>query len=154
MNFFAQYKEMCIRDSIEYAHRHNIPISQTVEKIYSRDENIWHISHEGGNLENPWNEHKPDIHVLSKTPEQAPDKPTYVDIDFEKGIPVAVNGEKIGPISLLATLNKLGSSNGVGTIDIIENRLVGIDVYKRQATEKPATPKAINLFTSESRNAI
>ena len=117
-----QSREQCI----DYAHAHNIPISQTVEKIYSRDENIWHISHEGGNLENPWNEHKADIHVLSKTPEDAPDVPTYVEIDFEQGIPVAIDGQKMEPIELLTTLNKLGSENGIGTIDIIENRLVGM----------------------------
>lgn len=113
-------------ECIEYAKAHNIPIAQTVEKIYSRDENIWHISHEGGNLENPWNEHKPDIHVLSRTPEDAPDKPTYVEIDFEKGIPVAVDGEKLSPVDLLTKLNEMASENGVGTIDIIENRLVGM----------------------------
>ena len=113
-------------ECIDYAKAHNIPIAQTVEKIYSRDENIWHISHEGGNLENPWNEHKPDIHVLSKTPEEAPDVPTYVEIEFEAGVPVAVDGEKLGPVELLTKLNQLGSENGVGTIDIIENRLVGM----------------------------
>ncbi|MBN7772936.1 argininosuccinate synthase [Clostridium aminobutyricum] len=113
-------------DCIEYAKAHNIPIAQTTEKIYSRDENIWHISHEGGNLESPWNEHKDDIHVLSLPIEKAPDQATYVEIDFEEGIPVAVNGEKMDAITLLTTLNKLGSANGVGTIDIIENRLVGM----------------------------
>ena len=113
-------------ECIDYARAHNIPISQTVEKIYSRDENIWHISHEGGNLENPWNEHKPDIHVMSIPPEKAPDQPTYVEISFEKGIPVAINDEKMDPVSLLKTLNKLGKENGIGTIDIIENRLVGM----------------------------
>jgi len=113
-------------DCIEYAKAHNIPIAQTTEKIYSRDENIWHISHEGGNLESPWNEHKDDIHVLSLPIEKAPDEVTYVEIDFEAGIPVAVNGEKMDAVTLLTTLNKLGSANGVGTIDIIENRLVGM----------------------------
>ncbi len=113
-------------DLIEYAHQNNIPISQTTEKIYSRDENIWHISHEGGELENPWNEHKPTIHVLSSTPEDAPDVPQYVTVSFEKGIPAAVDGEKLSPIDLLMKLNTLGSRNGVGTIDIIENRLVGM----------------------------
>ena len=111
---------------IAYAHKHDIPIAQTTKKIYSRDENIWHISHEGGELENPWNEHHDDIHVLSNTPENAPDTPTYVTIDFEKGIPVAVDGEKLPPVDLLNKLNDLGSVNGVGTIDIIENRLVGM----------------------------
>lgn len=113
-------------DLIDYAKAHNIPIAQSVEKIYSRDENIWHISHEGGNLENPWNEHKKDIHVLSMEPEDAPDEVAFVDIDFEKGVPVGLNGEKMGSVELLTKLNELGSANGIGTIDIIENRLVGM----------------------------
>ena len=113
-------------DCIAYAEAHNIPISQTLKKIYSRDENIWHISHEGGNLEDPWNVHEDDIHVLSKTPEAAPDKPTYVDITFDKGCPVALDGKDMGPVELLRELNRLGSENGVGTIDIVENRLVGM----------------------------
>lgn len=113
-------------DCIEYAKSHGIPIAQTTEKIYSRDENIWHISHEGGNLENPWNQHKESIHVLSVTPEKAPDVPTYVDITFEKGIPIAIDGKSLNAVDLLNQLNKIGSENGVGTIDIIENRLVGM----------------------------
>ncbi len=111
---------------IAYAQEHGIPINQTVKKIYSRDENIWHISHEGGELENPWNEHLPSIHVLSVPPEEAPDKPEYVDIDFEQGVPVALDGQKLDCISLLKKLNEMGGRNGVGTVDIIENRLVGM----------------------------
>ena len=113
-------------DLIQYAADHDIPIAQTIEKIYSRDENIWHISHEGGNLENPWNEHKKDIHVLSCDVEDAPDYSEYVEIEFEKGIPVAVNGKKMDGVSVLNKLNELGAKHGVGTIDIIENRLVGM----------------------------
>ena len=113
-------------DLIQYSKEHGIPISQTTEKIYSRDENIWHISHEGGNLENPWNEHKPDIHVLSMEPEKAPDKPSYVEIGFEKGVPVSIDGKSMAPVQLLTTLNKMAAENAVGTIDIIENRLVGM----------------------------
>ncbi|WP_027399758.1 argininosuccinate synthase [Anaerovorax odorimutans] len=113
-------------DCIEYAAMHKIPIAQTTEKIYSRDENIWHISHEGGNLENPWNEHKDDMLVLSVPPEKAPDKPTYVEISFIEGIPVAIDGVDMDPIQLLTKLNKLGGENGVGQIDIVENRLVGM----------------------------
>ena len=113
-------------EMIQYSHDHGIPISQSNAKIYSRDENIWHISHEGGELENPWNVHYDTIHVLSVPPEQAPDEVTYVDIDFEHGIPVAVDGVKMGPIELLTKLNELGSKNGIGTVDIIENRLVGM----------------------------
>jgi argininosuccinate synthase len=113
-------------DCINYAKERNIPIAQTVEKIYSRDQNIWHISHEGGNLEDPWNEHLDDIHVMSVTPEQAKDEPTYLEIGFEQGIPVSIDGKLLGPVELLTYLNKVGGENGVGTIDIIENRLVGM----------------------------
>lgn len=113
-------------DCIAYAKAHKIPINQTEEKIYSRDENIWHISHEGGNLENPWNEHLDDIHILSVPFEQAPDKVTTIEITFEKGVPIAIDGQEMSPIQLLETLNKYGSENGIGTIDIIENRLVGM----------------------------
>lgn len=131
------------QDLLEYASAHNIPIAQSEAKIYSRDENIWHISHEGGELEDPWNEHYDTIHVLSVPPEKAPDKKTYVEIDFEKGIPVSVNGDHLSPVELLTVLNTLGSSNGVGTVDIIENRLVGMKsrgVYE--------TPGGTILFTA------
>ncbi|MBE6020696.1 MAG: argininosuccinate synthase [Clostridiales bacterium] len=113
-------------DCIEYAEKHNIPIAQTKEKIYSRDQNIWHISHEGGNLENTWNEHKDDIHVMSLTPEQAKDVPSFIEIEFEKGVPVALDGRKVDPLTLMTVLNEIGGENGVGTIDIVENRLVGM----------------------------
>ncbi len=132
-------------DLLAYAASHNIPINQTEAKIYSRDENIWHISHEGGELENPWNEHYDTIHVLSVPPEKAPDEVTYVDIDFEAGIPVGIDGTKMGPIELLTKLNELGSANGVGTADIIENRLVGMKsrgVYE--------TPGGTILFEAHS----
>jgi argininosuccinate synthase len=113
-------------DLLEYADQHNIPISQSLKKIYSRDQNIWHISHEGGNLESPWNEHLDDILVMSVPPEEAPDKPAFVEIDFEQGIPVGLNGKKMPPVDLLTELNKIGGENAVGTIDIVENRLVGM----------------------------
>ena len=111
---------------IAYGKTLNSHSAQTKKDIYSRDQNIWHISHEGGNLENPWNQHDDNILKMSVTPENAPDEPAYVDIDFEKGIPVALNGEKMDPIELLTALNKLAGENGVGTVDIIENRLVGM----------------------------
>lgn len=132
-------------DLIEYSKNHDIPISQSTAKIYSRDENIWHISHEGGELENPWNEHYSSIHVLSVPPEKAPDEVTYVEIDFEKGVPVAVDGVKMEPVPLLMKLNELGSKNGIGTIDIVENRLVGMKsrgVYE--------TPGGTILFAAHS----
>ena len=105
---------------------HNIPINQSTKKIYSRDENIWHISHEGGNLEEPWNVHEDDIHVLSMPVEQSPDEPTIMTIGFEEGIPVSIDGEKLGPVELLTKVNEMAAANAVGTIDIIENRLVGM----------------------------
>ncbi|TCO78730.1 argininosuccinate synthase [Marinisporobacter balticus] len=113
-------------DCIEYAKKHNIPIAVTKEKIYSRDQNIWHISHEGGNLEDPWNEHDESIYMMSVSPKNAPDMPEFVEIEFEKGIPVKVNGEEYNPVEMVNLLNKLAGKNGVGTIDIIENRLVGM----------------------------
>lgn len=113
-------------DLIAYSKSKNIPITQSEEKIYSRDENIWHISHEGGNLENSWNEHLDDIHVLSVTPENAPDEPAFVEISFDKGVPTVIDGKEYSPVVLLEKLNETGSRYGVGTIDIIENRLVGM----------------------------
>lgn len=113
-------------DLIAYSKSKNIPITQSEEKIYSRDENIWHISHEGGNLENSWNEYKDDIHVLSVPAEKAPDNPEFVEITFNEGIPTKIDGKILSPVEILNTLNTLGSKHGVGTIDIIENRLVGM----------------------------
>ncbi|MCG8483322.1 MAG: argininosuccinate synthase [Clostridia bacterium] len=113
-------------DCIDYAEKYNIPIAQTKEKIYSRDQNIWHISHEGGNLEDPWNEHLDDIHVMSVPPEKAKDNATFIEIGFEKGLPVSIDGRKIGPLLMLKLLNEVAGENGVGTIDIVENRLVGM----------------------------
>lgn len=113
-------------DCIAYAENHGIPIAQTLKKIYSRDQNIWHISHEGGNLEDPWNIHEDAIHVMSSTIENAPDAPESVDIRFENGCPVALNGTNLKPANLLAKLNELGGKHGIGTIDIVENRLVGM----------------------------
>ena len=141
----AEWEFESREDMIKYSKEHNIPINQSNAKIYSRDENIWHISHEGGELENPWNEHYDTIHVLSMPPEKAPDEVTYVDIDFEKGVPVAIDGVKMGPIEILTKLNELGSANGIGTIDIVENRLVGMKsrgVYE--------TPGGTILFTAHA----
>lgn len=113
-------------DCIDYALKNNIPIPVTKKDIYSRDQNIWHLSHEGGNLEDPWNEHDSSIYKMTTAPEQAPDTPTYVEIEFEKGIPVAVDGVKYSPLEMLSYLNKVAGANGVGVIDIVENRLVGM----------------------------
>lgn len=114
-------------DAIDYATQRGIPIPVTKKDNYSRDRNIWHLSHEGSELENPANEPLYDrLLQLSVTPEKAPDKATYVEIEFEKGIPVSVNGEKLPPVELMKKLNKMGGENGIGIIDIVENRLVGM----------------------------
>lgn len=113
-------------DAIEYAKKKGIEVPVTKERPYSMDGNIWHLSHEGGDLENPWNEPKDDLYLIITPPEKAPDTPTYVEIEFEKGIPVAVNGEKLGAVELLEKLNNLGAANGVGIDDIVENRLIGM----------------------------
>jgi argininosuccinate synthase len=113
-------------DLLAYAKKHNIKIDQTKKKIYSRDENLWHISHEGGNLEDPWNEYEDDIHVLSRPAEKAPDKPEFVEIGFKKGVPKSLNGKILSGVSLIEKLNALGSKNGIGTVDMVENRLVGM----------------------------
>lgn len=112
--------------AIDYANERNIPLEQTKAKIYSRDRNLWHISHEGGNLESPWNAPTDDVFVLSKTVEEAPDKATYVEIGFEKGEPVSVDGKKMSAVELMETLNKVGGENAIGQIDMVENRLVGM----------------------------
>ena len=112
--------------AIDYANERNIPLEQTKAKIYSRDRNLWHISHEGGNLESPWNAPTDDVFVLSKTVEEAPDKATYVEIGFEKGEPVSVDGKKMTAVELMETLNKVGGENAIGQIDMVENRLVGM----------------------------
>ncbi len=113
-------------DCIDYAVKHNIPIPVTKKDPYSRDRNIWHLSHEGGNLENPWNEHDSSIYQMGISPEKAPDTPAYVEIEFDKGIPVSVNGIAYDPINMLHALNEIGGAHGVGIIDIVENRLVGM----------------------------
>lgn len=115
-------REACIA----YAEKYDIPIAQSKKRIYSEDRNIWHISHEGGVLEDPNTETPDDVFTLSKTIENAPDRPEYVEIEFKKGIPFAVNGKKLGPIELLETLNKIGGEHAVGQLDMVENRLVGI----------------------------
>lgn len=113
-------------DAIDYAEKHGIPIPVTKKRPYSMDRNIWHLSHEGADLEDPWNEPLSDVYMVTSTPEQAPDTPAYVEIDFEKGIPVAIDGKKLGAVELLTKLNELGATHGVGIADIVENRLVGM----------------------------
>lgn len=114
-------------DAMAYAEAHNIELPMTKKDLYSRDRNIWHISHEGMDLEDPENMPMYDsLLKLSVPPTKAPDEPTYVTIDFEKGVPVAIDGEKLAPVELVEKLNKLGGENGVGITDIVEDRLVGM----------------------------
>lgn len=111
---------------IAYAKKHNIPVPVTKAKPWSSDRNLLHISFEGGILEDPWNEAPEDMYVLSVSPEKAPDKPTYIEIDYEAGNPVAINGEKMSPATLLRELNRIGGENGIGRVDLVENRYVGM----------------------------
>ena len=111
---------------IDYAEKYKIPITLTKAKPYSSDRNLLHISHEGGILEDTWAEAPEDIFVLTKSPEKAPDKPTYLKIDFEKGNPVGVNGNKLSPAKLMDYMNTVGGENGIGRVDMVENRFVGM----------------------------
>jgi argininosuccinate synthase len=129
LKVIAPWREWDIRsreDALDYAAEHNVPVAATLKSIYSRDRNIWHLSHEGGILEDPWNEPEEAMYTLSTAPEAAPDAPEYVVVGFEAGVPVSVDGERLGPVTLLARLNELGAKHGVGRIDLVENRLVGM----------------------------
>jgi argininosuccinate synthase len=144
----APWREWDIRsreDALAYAARHGVPVTATREKIYSRDRNIWHISHEGGCLEDPAQSPPDDLFMLSQSPESAPDTPEDVTISFERGTPVAVNGHAMSPVTLLATLNEIGGRNGIGRIDLVEDRLVGMKsrgIYE--------TPGGTLLYTAHS----
>jgi len=138
VKIIAPWREWTINsreDAINYARAHNVPIEQTKANIYSRDRNIWHLSHEGGVLEDPANEPEEAMWEWIASPEKAPDKPAEVDIGFDAGTPVSVNGEKLSAVALLEELNKIAAAHGVGRIDLVENRLVGIK--SRGAYETP-----------------
>ena len=125
----APWREWTIvsrEDAIEYARAHNVPIAASTTKIYSRDRNIWHISHEGGALEDPANAAPDDIWMITRSPAQASDKPGTVSIGFEKGVPATVNGKSMKSFELLEALNAIGTDHGVGRIDLVENRFVGM----------------------------
>ncbi|GFQ01539.1 argininosuccinate synthase chloroplastic [Phtheirospermum japonicum] len=113
-------------DAIEYAKKHNVPVPVTKKSIYSRDRNLWHLSHEGDILEDPANEPKEDMYMMSVDPKDAPDQPEYLKIGIVEGLPVSVNGKELSPASLLAELNEIGGKHGIGRIDMVENRLVGM----------------------------
>jgi argininosuccinate synthase len=129
LKVIAPWREWDIRsrqDAIEYAQARNIPVTATGKSIFSRDRNLWHLSHEGGPLENPWQEPEEGMYLLSASPENAPDEPEYVEIEFDSGTPMAVNGEKMSPANLVACLNAMGGAHGIGRVDLVESRLVGM----------------------------
>jgi argininosuccinate synthase len=144
----APWREWDIRsreDALAYAARHNVPVTASREKIYSRDRNIWHISHEGGVLEDPAQAPPADLFMLTTSPELAPSEPEEVSIGFSQGTPVAVNGVFLDPVAILTTLNKIAGRHGVGRIDLVEDRLVGMKsrgVYE--------TPGGTLLYTAHS----
>jgi argininosuccinate synthase len=129
LQVIAPWREWDIRsreDAIAYAAAHDVPVTATVKKIYSRDRNIWHLSHEGGILEDPWAEPDEDMYELTTAPAAAPDTPAYVTIRFEAGTPVAIDGQVLEPVVLVQQLNALGATHGIGRVDLVENRLVGM----------------------------
>ena len=153
MAIIAPWREWDIEsrdEEIDYAEAHNIPLKINRETNYSKDKNLWHLSHEGLDLENPANEpqyNKPGFLELGVSPEQAPDTPTYLTLHFEKGIPTAVDGKEMGAVELVEYLNKVGGENGIGLLDIVENRLVGMK--SRGVYETPGGAilyKAINVL--------
>ena len=132
---WREWKIQSREDALAYARAHNIPVEQTKANLYSRDRNIWHLSHEGGVLEDPANAPEESMWQWIVPPERAPEKPAEVEIGFDGGTPVSVNGKKLGAVALIDELNALAAANGVGRIDLVENRLVGIK--SRGAYETP-----------------
>lgn len=129
LRVIAPWREWHIRsreDAIAYCAKHNVPVRQTLKSIYSRDRNLWHLSHEGGILEDPANEPEELMYEWTVAPEAAPDKPEIVEVQFEQGCPVAVNGEVLSGANLIYKLNEIGARNGIGRVDLVENRLVGM----------------------------
>jgi argininosuccinate synthase len=125
----APWREWTIRsreDALAYAAKHNVPVDQSPRDLFSRDGNLWHLSHEGGNLEDTWNAPLPEMFRLTVDPEKAPDTPQVVTIAFEAGTPVSVDGERLSPVALVEKLNEVAGAHGVGRLDLVENRLVGI----------------------------
>jgi argininosuccinate synthase len=129
LKVIAPWREWDIRsreDALAYARQHGVPVTQTEKSIYSRDRNLWHLSHEGGILENPANEPEVSMYQWTVAPENAPDEPEIVEIAFEHGVPVAVNGASLPPATLIERVNEIGAKHGIGRIDLVENRLVGM----------------------------
>ena len=139
LKIVAPWREWDIRsreDAIDYAGARGIPVPVTKSRPYSLDRNMWHLSHEGADLEDPWNEPLDEVLLLITPPDKAPDKPTYVEIEFEQGIPVKLDGAALDPVALIEKLNEIAGQNGVGIVDMVENRLVGMK--SRGVYETPA----------------
>lgn len=139
LKIIAPWREWDIRsreDAIDYASARGIPVPVSKDRPYSMDRNLWHLSHEGADLEDPWNEPPSDVLLMITPPEKAPDKPTYVKIEFERGIPVKLDGAALDPVALIEKLNVIAGENGVGIVDMVENRLVGMK--SRGVYETPA----------------
>ena len=129
LHIVAPWREWDIRsrgDALAFANKHGVPVTAKKDSMYSRDRNIWHLSHEGEELEDPANAAGPGTYMLSRHPKDAPDEPTQVTIQFKLGVPVAINGTPMDPVLILETLNTVGGEHGVGRVDLLENRLVGI----------------------------
>ncbi|MFC1484303.1 argininosuccinate synthase [Candidatus Neomarinimicrobiota bacterium] len=129
LRIIAPWREWDIssrEDALEYAKSHGIQVSASVENIYSHDENIWHISHEGGPLEDPWQEMSDELLQWTSPIAETPDEPDYVELKFDRGIPVSLDGEVLGPVALVERLNELGAKHGIGVVDLVENRVVGM----------------------------
>lgn len=138
LKVIAPWREWTLKsreDCLDYAEAHGIPVAQSREKIHSRDRNLWHISHEGGELEDAANAPLPTTWVMTKSPQEAPDREELVEIGFEHGVPVSVDGMKLDPVQLIELLNEIGARNAIGRIDLVENRFVGIK--SRGAYETP-----------------
>lgn len=139
LKVIAPWREWSIRsreDALQYAAAHNVPVDQTPRDIFSRDGNLWHLSHEAGNLEDPWDPPQKTMFKLTVDAQDAPNEPLVVTLAFERGVPVSVDGERLKPVALVETLNKVAGAHGVGRLDLVENRLVGIK--SRGVYETPA----------------
>jgi len=139
LKVIAPWREWSIRsreDALAYAKTHDVPVDQSPRDMFSRDGNLWHLSHEGGNLEDPWDPPRKEMFKLTVDPEDAPDEPEVVIVGFERGVPVTLDGEPRGPVEMVEALNRAAGAHGVGRLDLVENRLVGIK--SRGVYETPA----------------